>query len=313
VILTGELKSFSDGGAGKPSVNSAYEVSYEIAHMFSQWGAKCAPNIMVTENGVKDYLFGWHVAADSELYSNFLKQYIAAISEQLALEGINENTYFHISDEPRLETLETYKRASNLIRPLLKGSKTFDALSRYEFYEQGLVECPVTAVNHIAPFLEHDIPNQWAYYCISQQRLVTNSFIANPSYRTRIAGFQMYRYHIKGFLQWGYNYYNSRVSLYPINPYLTTSGGGTYPSGDGFNVYPGSDTVYPSIRAEVFYDAIQDIRICEALEALIGREAVEKMIDDAVGYKMTFDQYPRGNRFLEDLRDAMIERIKELS
>lgn len=286
---------------------------YEIAHMFSQWGAKCAPNIMVTENGVKDYLFGWHVAADSEMYTNFLKQYIAAISKQLELEGINENTYFHISDEPKLDTIETYRRASNLIRPLLKGSKTFDALSQYAFYEQGLIECPVTAVNHIGPFLEHDIPNQWAYYCISQQRLVTNSFLANPSYRTRIAGFQMYRYHIKGFLQWGYNYYNSRVSLYPVNPYLTTSGGGTYPSGDGFNVYPGQDTVYTSIRSEVFYDALQDIRICEALEALIGRAAVEQMIDDAAGYQITFDKYPRGNQFQESLRAAMIARIKELS
>ena len=108
--------------------------------------------------------------------------------------------------------METYRKASDLIRPLLKGSKTFDALSDYAFYEQGLVECPVTAVNHIAPFLKHEVPNQWAYYCISQQELVTNCFIANPSCRTRIAGFLLYRYDIKGFLHWGFNYYNSELS-----------------------------------------------------------------------------------------------------
>ncbi len=286
---------------------------YEIAHMFSQWGAKCAPNIMVTENGVKRWFFGWDTAADSELYINFLKQYIAAISEQLEAEGINERTYFHISDEPVTETMETYRKASGLIRPLLKGSRTLDALSDYEFYEQGLVECPVTAADRIGPFLEHDVPDQWLYYCISQQKQVTNCFLANPSCRTRIAGFQMYRYHIKGFLHWGFNYYNARLSLYPVDPYLTTSGNGAYPSGDGFNVYPGQDAVYPSIRSEVFYDALQDIRICEALEARIGRKAVEKMIDDAAGYQITFTRYPRNDRFPEDLRAAMTEKIRELS
>ena len=286
---------------------------FEMAHMFSQWGAKCSPNIMVTENGVKDYLFSWDVAADSDLYINFLKQYLAAICAQLEVEGISENTYFHISDEPTLESMETYKTASDLIRPMLKGSKTFDALSQIEFYEKGLVECPVTAVNHIAPFLEKNIPNQWAYYCVGQQRLVTNSFLANPSYRTRIAGFQMYRYDIKGFLQWGYNFYNSRVSLYPIDPYTTTSSDGCFPSGDGFNVYPGQDTVYTSLRCEVFYDAIQDMMVCCALEALIGREAVEKMIDDAAGYQLTFDKYPRCSKYADDLRAAMIAKIKELT
>ena len=296
------------------AICKAHGIQYfEIAHMFSQWGAKCAPNIQVTENGVKDWLFGWHVAADSELYTIFLRQYIAAISAELEREGISERTYFHISDEPNLGTMATYRRASELIRPLLKGSRTFDALSEYAFYEQGLVECPVTAVNHLAPFLAHDVPDQWAYYCVSQQKQVTNSFLADPSYRTRIAGFQMYRWRIKGFLQWGFNFYNSRVSLYPVDPYLTTSSGGAFPSGDGFIVYPGQDTVYTSLRAEVFYDALQDIRTCEALEGLIGRAAVEKMIDDAAGYELTFDHYPKEERFLGGLRAAMVEKIRELT
>jgi hypothetical protein len=39
---------------------------YEIAHLFSQWGSEFAPNIKVTENGKTDYMFGWHVKADSD-------------------------------------------------------------------------------------------------------------------------------------------------------------------------------------------------------------------------------------------------------
>lgn len=60
---------------------------YEIAHLFSRWGAKCTPNIMISENGRKDYMFGWHVAANSVEYISFLKQYIKALSTELMKEG----------------------------------------------------------------------------------------------------------------------------------------------------------------------------------------------------------------------------------
>lgn len=282
---------------------------YEMAHMFSQWGAKCAPNIMVTENGKKDYMFGWHVAANSEEYTSFLKQYIKAVSDELVREGISENTYFHVSDEPYTDTLETYQTAYNIIRPLIGNSKTFDALSNYIFYEKGLVECPVTGVGHIHEFLEHDIPNQWAYYCCGPQEIFTNSLMAMPSCRTRILGFLLYKYNIKGFLHWGLNYYNACRSLYPINPYVTTSGDKAYPSGDPFIVYPGKDTVYPSIRGEVTFEAIQDMNVCFALEERIGREKVVEMIDRAAGRNLRFDDYPSSISFLEGLRAEMIATL----
>ncbi|MCI9337412.1 MAG: DUF4091 domain-containing protein [Lachnospiraceae bacterium] len=286
---------------------------FEMAHMFSQWGAKCAPNIMVTENGKKDYMFGWHVAADSPEYVSFLKQYIAAISEELAAEGISEQTYFHISDEPSLESMETYKTASDIMRPLIGESKTFDALSNYDFYENGLIECPVTSVEHIHAFLEHEIENQWAYYCCGPEKVFTNSFLAMPSHRVRVLGFLLYRYNIKGFLHWGLNFYNCCVSKYPVNPYVTTSGDKAFPSGDPFILYPGRDSVYPSIRGEVTYEAVQDMDICFALERYVGREAVTDMIDRAAGRKIRFDDYPKNKEFLENLRAEMVEKIRELS
>ena len=282
---------------------------FEMAHMFTQWGAKCAPNIMVTENGKKDYLFGWHVSATSKEYTAFLMQYVSAIAQELENEGISENTYFHISDEPRIENMADYRTASEMIRSLIGKSKTFDAHSDYEFYEKGLVECPVTAVHHIEEFLKHRIENQWVYYCCNPQQIFTNSFIAMPSWRTRILGYLLYRYNIKGFLHWGFNFYNGEISLYEINPYLTTSGNGAYPSGDPFIVYPGKECVYPSIRGEVTYEAIQDMNICFTLEELVGREEVIKMIDDAAGYRIRFDKYPYGNEYIDGLRAAMIERI----
>ncbi len=284
---------------------------YEMAHMFSQWGAKCAPNICVTENGKTDYMFGWHVAADSQEYVTFLAQYIQAISEELAAEGISEQTYFHISDEPNMASMETYKTASDIMRPLIGDSKTFDALSNYDFYERGLIECPVTSVEHIHEFLEHSIENQWAYYCCGPEKVFPNSFLAMPSHRIRVLGFLLYKYNIKGFLHWGLNYYNSSVSKYPINPYVTTSADRTFPSGDPFILYPGRDTVYGSIRGEVTYEAVQDMDVCFALERYMGRDAVVAMIDHAAGFDVRFDAYPKNKEFLEGLREAMVEKIAE--
>lgn len=283
---------------------------YEIAHMFSQWGAKWAPNILVTDNGKTGYKFGWHTEANSEEYVEFLKQYIAAISQELEKENISENTYFHISDEPVIENLETYRKASEIIRPFIGNSKTFDALSNYTFYEKGLVECPVTSVSHIHEFLEHEIDNQWVYYCCGPQKVFTNSLIAMPSYRTRILGFLLYKYNIKGFLHWGFNFYNSYVSYYRINPYLTTSADGAYPSGDPFIVYPSKNGVYSSIRGEITYEAIQDMDICFTLENLVGRDEVVRMIDEIAGIDLRFDDYPRCSCFLEKLRAAMVDKIR---
>ncbi len=285
---------------------------YEMAHMFSQWGAKCAPNIVVTENGVSDYMFGWHVAADSELYTEFLKQYISAISRELAAEGISENTYFHISDEPHLDQIDRYERAHNIFKPLIGSSKIMDALSNIEFYEKGLVECPVTSIARINGFLPHKIENQWVYYCCGPERTYPNSFIAMPSARVRVLGFMCYKFDIKGFLHWGFNYYNSSLSRYKINPYLTTSADGVFPSGDGYIVYPGRTCAYPSVRGEVTYQAMQDIGICRALEARIGREAVVALIDEAAGGELRFDAYPADNAFLEDLRAKMINMLQML-
>ncbi len=285
---------------------------YEMAHMFSQWGAKCAPNIVVTENGVSDYMFGWHVAADSELYTEFLKQYISAISRELAAEGISENTYFHISDEPHLDQIDRYEAAHSIFKPLIGNSKIFDALSNIEFYEKGLVECPVTSISRINGFLPHKIENQWVYYCCGPERVYPNSFIAMPSARVRVLGFMCYKFDIKGFLHWGFNYYNSSLSRYKINPYLTTSADGVFPSGDGYIVYPGRTCAYPSVRGEVTYQAMQDIGICRALEARIGREKVVALIDEAAGGELRFDAYPADNAFLEDLRAKMINMLEML-
>lgn len=282
---------------------------FETAHLFSQWGMFYTPNIKVTENGEQKYLFKWGVPSDSPEYLEFLLQFLPQLIQVLEDEKIADHTYFHISDEPRGEHVATYERIAKTIKPILGSIKRIDALSHYEFYEKGLVDVPVTCTSKIAPFLEHPVENQWAYYCCSQHEKVGNRFLAMPSYRNRILGLQLYKYKIKGFLQWAFNFYNARCSTHPINPYLTTSAEMTFPSGDPFSVYPGEDGPLLSLRTMVFYDALQDIAVCRLLEEKLGHDEVVKLIEKEAGMELKFDEYPRSADFLLKLRETLIDRI----
>ena len=116
-------------------------------------------------------------------------------------------------------------------------------------------------------------------------------------------------YNIKGFLQWGYNFYYSQYSLRKINPYLVTDADGGFPSGDAFSVYPGDDgNAMPSLRLKVFMHALQDIRAMELLETLIPREDIIALIDSCG--EVTFDEYPCNAEFILRVREKINSLIK---
>ncbi len=285
---------------------------FEMAHLFTQWGAEFTPKIVVeTENG-PEKRFGWHVAADSAEYRGFLAQFLPALTAFLKAEGIAEQTYFHISDEPRYEKhYQSYRTAYEMVAPYLQGFHRMDALSDYEFYETGLVETPIPANNHIAPFIEHQIQPLWTYYCTAQHKDVSNRFMAMPSARTRIMGAQMFKYKIAGFLQWGFNFYYSVHSRWLINPFITTDADGAFQSGDAFVVYPGQQGPLHSIRGKVFFEALQDMRALQLLEQYIGHAATVELIDRVAGMELTFENYPCSPQFFTDLRNAIYEELKK--
>ena len=78
-------------------------------------------------------------------------------------------------------------------------------------------------------------------------------------------------------------------------------------------MYPGKDGVYPSIRGEVTFEAVQDMNICYALEERIGREAVIQIIDEAAGKTLRFDDYPRSSEYILQLREEIINAIATAS
>ena len=283
---------------------------FEISHLFSQWGCKFTPNIEVTENGKTSLKFGWHMLASDPEYARFLGALIPELLSVFEKLGMKDKAYFHVSDEPSEAHLEAYSYASKLLKSLIGNCQTMDALSHIDYYERGLIERPIPATDHIEPFLEAKVKELWTYYCCGEHSLVSNRFIGMPPYRNRAIGIQMYKYDIAGFLQWGYNFYYSKLALYEINPYITTSTDGLYSSGDAFSVYPGRDGAIPSMRAYVFREALEDISLCRLLEKKIGKAAVVKLIEDEAGMEITFKSYPKDKEFFPRLTKRIKEMLK---
>jgi hypothetical protein len=267
---------------------------FELSHLFTQWGAKAAPKVVATvEDGSEQRIFGWETDADSAAYTDFLTQLAAALLPYLEAQGVRERCYIHVSDEPSPENIESYARHSELLHRIFPGVPVMDALSSLTFYQQGLLEQPIPATDHIAPFIGR-VPSLWAYYCCGQHKgYLANRFMAMPSQRNRVLGFQLWKFDCKGFLHWGFNFWYAILSKREIDPFTETAAEDAYPAGDAYSVYPGQGgEPLPSLRLKVFHEALQDQRALELLESLCGKAAALALLEEGLAQPLDFNTYP---------------------
>ncbi len=289
----------------------------EMPPLFSQWGATFAPIIYAFEDGFEKRIFGWDTPSDSAEYQDFLAQFLPAMLDYLKSKNKMDDCFFHISDEPELKDLDTYKKATEIVRKHLNGHTIIDACWHVELYEQKVLITPAVSIGVVDDFVDAGAKDFWVYYCGAHYTEVTNRYMSQPSARTRIIGVQMYKYDVKGFLHWGYNFYHNRWSNDVINPFLDTSGEYFMPSGDAFLVYPGEKlSPLNSIRIKQLRDAMQDIYMLKLCEKLCGREYVLKLIDEGLEQPLDFKKYPHNDQYLTDLtarvRNAIIEKSEGL-
>lgn len=284
---------------------------FEISHLFSQWGAKYTPKIMAEVNGRQKRIFGWETSADSIEYAEFLSAFIPQLIKVIRSLGIEKSTFFHISDEPNEDQIESYSMAKSAVAPLLEDFPIIDALSDYSFYESGIINNPIPCTNDIESFIEKGFPHPWTYYCCGQGGKLSNRFFGMPLSTTRIIGFQLFKYGIEGFLQWGFNFYNSQYSLRSIDPFAVTDADSAFPSGDSFTVYPGKSGAIESVRSEVFFQALQDMRALTLLCDRIGKKRTIATVEADFGI-ITFFDYPRGTEKMLNLRKSVNNYLDNL-
>ncbi len=290
----------------KLGIECGYQ-KFEMAHLFSQWGAKFAPKIIV--DGEKK--FGWHTESTSDAYRNFLRAFIPELVKFIEEHNWQDKVIFHVSDEPHLAHLEVYSQCADLLKELLGGKFICtDALSNLDFYRQGYCQLPVPVLTELDEFKEAGVSPLFAYYCCAPEKDTTNRFIFYPGGRTRALGVILYAYNVVGFLHWGYNFWNARMSFKPINPYVSVDADGEFPAGDSFLVYPGEKGPEDSIRNELICEAFQDYHALRLLESMTSYEYVERLLTDVFGSKITVHNYPVSTEGMETLRNAVNREIK---
>lgn len=260
----------------------------EMAHLFTQWGARCTPKIVVQTPQGPQERFGWHVEATDPAYRRLLEQLLPALRAHLDSRWDGQ-VLWHISDEPGEEDLATYEAARAQVTDLLEGAQVVDALSSFEYASRGLVDTPIVATNHVEPFLAAG-RRPWVYYCVSQGKDVSNRFISLPSVRNRVLGRQLFVHGAPGFLHWGFNFWWAQHSLHAIDPFEDTCAGGAFPGGDPFAVYPGPDgTPWLSIRYRVLAQAMADHRALSLLASLAGPDVATRLVDE--GGTLTYSSF----------------------
>ena len=282
---------------------------YEISHLFTQWGAYHAPKIMAEVDGEYRQIFGWETDGAGEEYVAFLGRFLTELTAHLRDRGDTDNVYFHISDEPHAEHLDQYRKNVENVKPYLHGFKQLDALSHVEYYREGLCDVPVPLSTRFREFADEDIPERWVYYCCSPWVGASNRFLSMHSARTRFMGIQMYAHGVKGFLHWGYNFYNSWLSEDCVDPFLNSNGGYWVSGGDAASVYPGRNGIpLESLRLIAFRQGLEDMRVLKLCEQYYPKKEIMARLEEICG-KIVFEKCVNDTQTMTAVRNWLDDMI----
>lgn len=279
---------------------------FEHCHLFSQWGAKAAPNIY---DKAGKRIFGYDTDAKSKEYAEFIRAYLDAFLSFAKEEKIENKLIFHISDEPTAKQMEDYRAAHDTVCDLLRNAPISDAMYDCSFYEAGLVDQPILSVKCTEGYDEKKCPSIWLYYTGGEED-TANRKISNTAAATRAIGLHMYKYKALGFLHWAYNFYYDVSSIGLFDPKLSPNAYRRLP-GVTFLCYPtctrGVGTAIPSIRELLMREAMDDLRALKLLESKIGREATLRICEEKLGEITTYT-IPVGEE-LRELREIINEKL----
>ena len=283
----------------------------EMPPLFTQWGAEHAPKIMVKRpDGRTVRRFGWETDSLSEDYRRFLSDLLPALVAEIRAIGMEEKTFFHVSDEPDKSHRERYAACKELVMPLIGNCRTLDACGDIAFAGKSEREYAVPVEYKLRPFIEAGIRPLCTYFCGNPQGgYYPNRFITQPLARLLVLGASLYRYDIDLFLHWGFNFYNSFLSRREISPYGNTDCDIQYVAGDGFIVYPNYADLCcnPTLRLCAMREMFRLSRILYLLEEKLGRDAVLAILDEE-GI-VDFGNYPRKTGWMEGFLYRLCDRL----
>jgi hypothetical protein len=291
-----EVKKFTD------MCKSVGFKQFEWSHIWIYWGVRNPVRVYKQEGTNFVTLWPPDISGFSDTYVNFLKQFLPEFHDFLAKENLLDCSYFHLSDEPGGEAVDRYRKARQILRDIAPWMKVMDALSDIRYGREGLTDMPIPMVDAAQNYIKEGIPH-WVYYCCLPEGPWVNRFMDTPLSKVRMAGWLFYKLQAKGFLHWGYNYWDKMESEQAGDPFHDGSSGGWpyIPYGDPFVVYPGPDGPLDSIRWEVFAESLQDYAILQT--AHIDPK------DDMLAELKTYADFPKSDKWIEaQLRKILVDK-----
>jgi hypothetical protein len=227
-----------------------------------------------------------------------MKQFLPEFKMFLDEEQLLDRSYFHLADEP--QSIANYRAAREFLRSEAPWMGVMDALSDVQYGQQKLTDVPISLIDAAQAYAEQGIPH-WVYYCCVPTGEYLNRFMDTPLPKVRMAGWTFYRLRAKGFLHWGFNYWNKLNDESAVDPFLDPTAGSSpgIPAGDPFVIYPGPDErPLDSIRWEVFAESLQDY----ALLQTAGISPDDELLKQIKSYK----DFPRDEQWLDETRRRII-------
>ncbi len=272
---------------------------FEWTHFFTQWGAQKAIRIYRNNRKADSLLWPADTGAMSITYRNFLVQFLPAFHTFLQLEGLMDKSFFHVSDEPGAEHLQSYRAARGMLKDIAPWMKVADAVSDVSFGKEGTTDFPIPITSSAQDYAAAGIP-AWVYFCCGPRGKYVNRLMDTPLAKIRMSGWLFYRLRAQGFLQWGYNYWYRSQTQQLIDPYNEQAGlawpGWAY--GDPFVVYPGENGPLDSIRWEIFAESLQDYALLQTL----GISPDDPSLADLRGY----DDFPINEQWISAARQRLL-------
>ncbi|MFK7693195.1 glycoside hydrolase domain-containing protein [Paenibacillus sp. HJGM_3] len=306
LIVTEEPGKYSfDWERVRKFVDLAKELGFERFEWTHLWsygssgGRMSTPTRIYTErNGSMELLFPEDLDGGGEIYRHFLSVLLPEFKRFLLEEGILEQSFFHVSDEPK--EIENYKKSRDLLKELAPWMKVVDAIYKNTSAAIGLMDAIIPDARSANAFVEKRIPH-WVYYCVIPRGRYINRLFDTPLIKVRMQGLVFYRLRTLGFLHWGYNYwYRYCEGQQLVDPYTDGAAGQKkLPYGDAFVVYPGEDGPVDSIRWEIFAEGLQDYALLQTLGV--------DPDDERLGAIHNYSDFPRSEDWLHHVLQSVMQ------
>ena len=187
---------------------------------------------------------------------------LADLQQHLQDRGWLQRAMIHVADEPSINNIESWHKASSFVHRAAPKLRRIDAIETIDF--TGALEVWVPKLSHFdrwraAYEIRRDGNEFWYYICCHPYGSVyPNRFLDYPLSRVRVLHWVNFAERLDGYLHWGLNFWGS-------DPFGTP--GDRLPPGDTHVIYPGKDGPLDSIRWEIQLQSIEDYEYLHLLAA----------------------------------------------